>query len=55
MNSLLGALGIVFITLKLIGIINWSWFFVLIPLYPALGLFLMLVVLAVYAGVQRWL
>lgn len=30
-------LGIVFIILKLCGVINWSWWFVLMPLYiPAL-------------------
>lgn len=28
-----GLLGIVFITLKLIGIINWSWIWVLAPLW----------------------
>lgn len=27
------ALGIVFITLKLCTIIDWSWWFVLIPVY----------------------
>lgn len=26
-------LGIVFIVLKLIGVINWSWWFVLAPFY----------------------
>lgn len=33
----LEVLGIVFIILKLCGVINWSWWFVLMPLYiPAL-------------------
>lgn len=27
----MGALVLIFITLKLIGIINWSWFWVLFP------------------------
>lgn len=36
-----GLLGIVFITLKLCGVINWSWWFVLMPIYvvPACLLF----------------
>jgi len=33
-----GVLAIVFITLKLTGIIDWSWWLVLIPLYPAIAL-----------------
>lgn len=28
-----GLLGIVFITLKLCGVINWSWWLVLMPIY----------------------
>lgn len=30
---LLGILGIVFVTLKLCGVINWSWWWVLLPFY----------------------
>ena len=43
-----GALGILFIGLKLAGIINWSWWLVLLPLYgplvaaPALILLILL-------------
>lgn len=29
----LGLLGIVFIVLKLVGIINWSWIWVLAPIW----------------------
>ena len=29
--GILGVLGIVFITLKLVGVINWSWWWVLGP------------------------
>ena len=32
------ALAIVFITLKLIGYINWSWWLVLLPLYGGLAI-----------------
>lgn len=36
--TLLGLLTIVFIVLKLIGVINWSWWWVLAPLWiPSAG------------------
>lgn len=40
----LGLLGIVFITLKLCGVITWSWWWVLMPIWaiPACVLFVML-------------
>jgi Transmembrane Fragile-X-F protein len=34
--SLLTVLGTVFVILKLVGVIAWSWWVVLIPFYPAL-------------------
>lgn len=34
-----GLLTIVFITLKLIGVISWSWWWVLAPLWMPFGLF----------------
>jgi hypothetical protein len=40
--SFTGLLTIVFITLKLIGIINWSWWWVLSPLWIGLGVFLVI-------------
>ncbi len=36
----LGLLGIVFIVLKLCGVINWSWWIVLLPLYGGFAIFL---------------
>lgn len=36
--STLGLLGIVFITLKLCGVINWSWWWVTVPFWGGLGL-----------------
>ena len=40
-----GVLGIVFIVLKLCGVINWSWWLVLLPIYgPA-----MVVIIIVFA------
>ena len=41
--SFLGLLGIIFITLKLCGVIEWSWWLVLLPLY---GPFAVVVALA---------
>jgi hypothetical protein len=35
-----GLLGIVFIILKLTGVIDWSWWLVLLPLYGGLALLL---------------
>lgn len=35
--SLLGVLQVVFIVLKLVGVIPWSWWLVLIPLWIELG------------------
>lgn len=48
----LGILTLIFITLKLTGFINWSWWWVLLPLYGPLALVLaiVLIVLAI-AGI----
>ncbi len=44
--SILSLLGLVFITLKLCGVIDWSWWFVLMPFYiPFVILFVVCVVL----------
>lgn len=40
-----GILGLIFITLKLIGIINWSWVWVLAPFWIPLAV--VLIILAV--------
>lgn len=40
----IGLLGIVFITLKLIGIINWSWWWVLAPFWMPFGMTIVLLV-----------
>ena len=47
--NFLGLLTIVFITLKLTGYINWSWWWVLAPLWGgfALALAIMVIVLVV--------
>lgn len=43
----LGLLGIVFITLKLCGVIDWSWWLVLLPVYGPIAL-----VLAIFAAIR---
>lgn len=46
-----GLLAIVFITLKLLGIITWSWLWVLAPLWiPFIILMLVFAVLVFYIG-----
>ena len=42
-------LGVAFIVLKLVGVIDWSWWWVLAPLwgYVALGFVIFLVIMAV--------
>ena len=36
-----GVLGIVFIVLKLIGVISWSWIWVLSPFWISAGLYVL--------------
>lgn len=35
--GILGVLLIIFMVLKLVGVINWSWLLVLVPLWIELG------------------
>ncbi|MDY8046547.1 hypothetical protein UY416_09600 [Paenibacillus polymyxa] len=44
-----GLLGILFIALKLIGVINWSWWLVTLPLWGGIAVVVILV-LIVYAA-----
>lgn len=41
--SFLGMLAVAFITLKLCGIISWSWWWVLLPLYGPLAILILLI------------
>jgi hypothetical protein len=41
-----GLLTIVFVTLKLTGFIDWSWWLVLLPLYGSIAFFLIFAVIA---------
>lgn len=46
-----GLLTIVFITLKLLGVIDWSWWLVFIPVYVSIGLFIFWVIVAIIIAV----
>ena len=37
--GILGALGCIFITLKLCGIINWSWWLVTLPIWGSIVIY----------------
>lgn len=52
----LGLLTIVFITLKLCNVINWSWWWVLAPIWIPIGvLCTIIVVCGLVIGVGTWL
>jgi len=44
--GVLGLLGVVFVTLKLIGIIDWSWWWVTLPFWGGLALVLLIAIIA---------
>ena len=44
----LGALTLIFITLKLVGVIDWSWFWVLSPLLIEIILVVLVVLFALW-------
>lgn len=46
-----GLLGVVFIVLKLVGVINWSWWWVLSPFWISLILGLVLIGVAVVINI----
>jgi hypothetical protein len=51
-----GLLGIVFITLKLTGYINWSWWWVLAPLWMPISVFVsLLAFLFIIVFVYEWI
>ncbi|MCI5630117.1 MAG: hypothetical protein MR346_10895 [Clostridium sp.] len=48
--GILGVLLIIFIVLKLLNVINWSWLIVLIPLWISIGIFIvgLLLIITLY-------
>lgn len=49
-----GLLTIAFIVLKLCGVINWSWIWVLAPLWIGWGLILIALVIACFVAFIRY-
>ena len=47
-------LGIVFIVLKLVGVIDWSWWLVLLPIYAPIVLFLLGAFIVVICVTIKW-
>lgn len=47
--SIAGVLGIVFIVLKLVGIINWSWIWVLAPFWISFAIAFLAVLVFILA------
>lgn len=45
-----GLLGILFIGLKLSGVINWSWWLVLLPLYGPIVLIVLILAALIATG-----
>lgn len=46
-----GLLGILFIALKLCGVINWSWWWVLAPFWIPIVLVIIIILVAVVVGI----
>ncbi len=52
-TSIVGLLGVVFVTLKLCGVINWSWWWVTAPFWGGIALVLsILLIIAIGAGIS---
>jgi len=45
----LGLLGIVFVTLKLTGVINWSWWWVTVPFWGGIALGVVILLICILA------
>ena len=52
--GILEVLFVVFVILKLCAVIDWSWWWVASPLYPAAFIWLCLAILCVFAGRLTW-
>jgi len=48
-----GLLAIVFITLKLLGIINWSWWWVLAPIWGPVSLAVIIIIVLTFVTSRR--
>ena len=50
--GIIGVLQIIFIVLKLIGVISWSWWLVLIPLWIDIACFVIGIIIVLVSN--RW-
>lgn len=48
----IGLLGVAFVVLKLCGVINWPWVWVLAPFW--IGLILVVVIISIVMGLLMW-
>lgn len=49
--SFMGLLGIVFIILKLCNVIDWSWWWVLLPIYGGIAIFFFILFIILIIGI----
>lgn len=50
--GLLEVLTIIFVVLKLVGVISWSWWAVFIPLYVVAGIYLAIITIIVVSNIK---
>lgn len=50
--GLFGVMGVVFIILKLVGVINWSWWLVTLPFW---GGFALIISVMIIIGIIMWI
>jgi hypothetical protein len=46
-------LGLIFIVLKVAGLVNWSWWVVLLPLYAGIAIAIVLLLLALLLKLRK--
>lgn len=49
----LGLLSLVFITLKLLGVIKWSWLWVLAPIWIPAAIIIPTIIIIIVIGIMR--
>ena len=53
-SNTFGLLGIAFVVLKLVGVINWSWWWVTIPFWAPIGLLaIFLIIIAIILSLKE--
>lgn len=53
MGNIFTLLTVLFVALKLIGVIDWSWFTVFSPLFVGVGMAIIIVLAGVLSGGKR--